>query len=171
VNLSTHSYWNLDGSPDIRGHRLQINADLMTAVDAEMIPTGAILPVAGGAFDFRAERFIGGAQPYPDYDINYVVRRERSPIPELAHASTLSSDVSGLAMELWTTEPGLQLYDGHKIEVPVPGLGGARYDRYAGVPLEPQRFPDGPNHSHFPSCILEPGQVSRQVSEMRFRPL
>jgi aldose 1-epimerase len=71
-------------------------------------------------------------------------------------------------MELWTTEPGLQVYDGHKLSVPVPGLGGRRYGRCAGVALEPQRFPDGPNRSYFPSCILEPGQVSRQVSEMRF---
>jgi aldose 1-epimerase len=168
VNLSTHSYWNLDGSADIRSHRLQVNADFITPTDAELIPTGAITAVAGTPYDFRAPRPIRSSEADPDYDINYVIKRERSVRPELAHAATLSSDASGLAMELWTTEPGLQVYDGHKLSVPVPGLGGRRYGRCAGVALEPQRFPDGPNRSYFPSCILEPGQVSRQVSEMRF---
>jgi aldose 1-epimerase len=169
VNLSTHSYWNLDGSSDIRHHRLAVEADFYTPVDSELIPTGAIVPVAGTVYDFRSAREIRAVEPYPDYDINYVVRRERSVDPELVRAATLASDRSGLAMELWTTEPGLQLYDGHKIDIPVPGLDGMRYGPYAGMPLEPQRFPDGPNHAHFPPCILQPGQVSRQVSEMRFR--
>jgi aldose 1-epimerase len=170
VNLSTHSYWNLDGSPDVRDHRLQVHADFITPTDSELIPTGAIAPVAGTPYDFRASRPIRSHDPYPDYDMNYVVRRERAAAPELAHAATLSSPVSGLAMELWTTEPGLQVYDGHKVDIPVPGLGGARYGRYAGMPLEPQRFPDGPNRSYFPSCILSPGEVSRQATEIRFRP-
>lgn len=170
VNLSTHSYWNLDGSPDARSHNLQLNADFYTPTDAELIPTGAVLPVDGTIYDFRSARLIRGAGPYTDYDINYVVRRERSAAPELVHAATLSSDVSRLAMELWTTEPGLQLYDGHLVDMPVPGHDGVRYGRYAGVPLEPQRFPDGPNRSHFPSCILAPGLVSRQATELRFRP-
>jgi aldose 1-epimerase len=169
VNLSTHSYWNLDGAADVRSHRLQVNSDFVTPTDAELIPTGAIAPVAGTPHDFREPRSIRRGEGDPDYDINYVLRRERSVRPELAHAATLSAAESGLAMELWTTEPGLQVYDGHKVDLPVQGLGGARYRPYAGAALEPQRFPDGPNRSYFPSCILEPGQVSRQVSEMRFR--
>lgn len=169
VNLSTHSYWNLDGSADIRGHRLQVKADFITPTDAELIPTGEIVSIAGTPYDFRGPRPIRKGEGDPDYDINYVLRRERSLRPELAHAATLSSDASGLAVELWTTEPGLQVYDGHKVDISIPGLGGTRYGPYAGVALEPQRFPDGPNRSYFPSCILEPGQVSRQVSEMRFR--
>ncbi len=71
-------------------------------------------------------------------------------------------------MELWTTEPGLQFYDGHLIEIPVPGSGGLPLGPYAGLALEPQRFPDGPNHAHFPPSILTPGRVSRQASELRF---
>ncbi len=71
-------------------------------------------------------------------------------------------------MELWTTEPGLQFYDGHLINIPVPGLNGTPYAPHAGLCLEPQRFPDGPNKAHFPASILEPGLVSRQVSELRF---
>ncbi len=74
-------------------------------------------------------------------------------------------------MEVWTTEPGLQFYNGHLLPPPVAGLGGVRYTRFGGVCLEPQRFPDGPNKPHFPGCILRPGGLSRQVSEMRFRPM
>ena len=168
VNLSTHSYWNLDGSADARNHRLTIHSDFYTPTDSELIPNGTIASVDDTAYDFRSARPLLGAAAYTDYDINYVVRRERTASPELAHAATLASDRTGLAMELWTTEPGLQLYDGHKISIPVPGHDGVRYGRYGGIPLEPQRFPDGPNRSHFPSCILEPGRVSRQASEFRF---
>jgi aldose 1-epimerase len=71
-------------------------------------------------------------------------------------------------MELWTTEPGVQFYDGHLIDMPVQGLGGTQYGRHGGLCLEPQRFPDSPNKAHFPSSILPRGQVSRQVSELRF---
>jgi aldose 1-epimerase len=71
-------------------------------------------------------------------------------------------------MELWTTEPGLQVYDGHLIDIPVPGTGGRELRPYAGIALEPQRFPDAPNHPHFPNTILLPGCVSRQISEFRF---
>jgi aldose 1-epimerase len=71
-------------------------------------------------------------------------------------------------MELWTTEPGVQFYDGHLLDMPVQGLSGARYGRHGGLCLEPQRFPDSPNNAHFPASILVPGQVSRQISELRF---
>ena len=71
-------------------------------------------------------------------------------------------------MELWTTEPGLQFYDAHLLNMSVPGLNGAPYGPHAGLCLEPQRFPDGPNKAHFPPSLLEPGRVSRQVSEIRF---
>lgn len=168
VNLTTHSYYNLDGSHDIRDHRLTVVADHITPTDSELIPTGEITALAGTRFDFRQSRPIRSVAPYEDYDTNFVLRRERSLGPELAHAATLASDRNGLAMELWTTEPGLQVYDGHLIDIPVAGLGGMRLKPYAGMPLEPQRFPDSPNRSHFPPCILRPGEVSRQMSEMRF---
>jgi aldose 1-epimerase len=74
-------------------------------------------------------------------------------------------------MELWTSEPGLQVYDGHLIRVPVRGLGGRPFQPYSGIALEPQRFPDAPNHAHFPSSIVPPGKVSRQISELKFGPV
>ncbi len=168
VNLSTHSYYNLDGSPDIRDHLLTVAADAVTPTDADLIPTGEIASVAGTPFDFRTARTLRGSGQYHDLDINFVLRRDRGASSELAHAATLRSPVSRVAMDLWTTEPGLQVYDGHLIDLPVAGLGGMPLGRYAGLPMEPQRFPDGPNRSHFPPCILRPGEVSRQVSELRF---
>ncbi len=168
VNLTTHSYYNLDGSADVRDHLLFIASDHVTPTDGELIPTGEIRPVGETPFDFRTARPIRPKGAPVDYDVNHVFRRERAGEPMLAHAATLASPVSGIAMELWTTEPGLQLYDGHLLDMPVAGLGGVRYGRNGGVALEPQRFPDAPNHSHFPPCILSPGEVSRQVSELRF---
>lgn len=168
VNLTIHNYYNLDGSADIRDHRLMIAADHITPTDPEQIPTGEITAVAGTRFDLGRSRTIRTDAPYENYDMNYVLARERSAMPELAHAATLASDLSGIAMELWTTEPGLQFYDGHLVDLPVPGLEGVRYGPYAGVALEPQRFPDGPNRSYFPPCILKPGEVSRQATEFRF---
>ena len=71
-------------------------------------------------------------------------------------------------MEVWTTEPGVQAYDGFKVNLPVPGHDGATYGPNAGLCLEPQRFPDSPNLAHFPSTILRPGETYRQVTEYRF---
>lgn len=164
VNLTTHGYFNLDGSSDISSHELMIAGEYITPTRPDLIPTGEITAVAGTDYDFTASRPIHGAQ-HTLYDINYVLR---GPYGELRHAATLASRRNGLAMELWTTEPGVQFYDGHLIDIPVNGLDGIQYGRHGGLCLEPQRFPDSPNNAHFPSSILRPGQVSRQVSELRF---
>lgn len=169
VNLTSHSYYNLDGSSDILGHDLEIEGDFITPTAPDLIPTGEVRSVAESPYDFRAPRSIGASpllRRRPLYDVNFVLRAQGG----LARAATLSSRKNGLAMELWTTEPGLQLYDGHLLDVKVPGLDGAPYGRHGGLCLEPQRFPDGPNRRHFPPCVLVPGEVSRQVSELRFRP-
>lgn len=171
VNLTSHGYFNLDGSTDARDHRLTIAADHITVVDDALIPSGEIARVAGTRFDFTEPRLIRKTERYEGYDHNFVLRRDRDAGAGLAHAATLSTDAGGLAMELWTTEPGLQFYDGAKIAVPVPGHDGALYGPYAGVCLEPQRFPDGPNQPHFPPCILRPGATYRHVTELRFRAL
>lgn len=175
VNLTTHSYYNLDGSPDVREHRLLVAADHYTPTDAELIPTGEIAMVASTRYDFRTARPVRlPGVAYDDYDTNFVIRRDRTGDadlwhPVLAHAATLSSDRNGMAMQLWTSEPGVQVYDGRHIDLPMTGTGGAVLKPYAGMPLEPQRFPDSPNRSFFPPCIIEPGEVSRQVSEIRFQ--
>lgn len=167
VNLTTHSYFNLDGGPDICSHHLMLAADHITPTNGDLIPTGEIRNVEGTDYDFRTLRPIGASQLLQcrtTYDINYALRSSGT----LGHAATLESRRSGVAMELWTTEPGVQFYDGHLLDIPVPGLEGRRYSARAGLCLEPQRFPDGPNKAHFPACILRPGDVSRQISELRF---
>ena len=164
VNLTTHGYFNLDGSPDISAHALTIAGDYITPTRPDLIPTGEIVAVAGTDYDFTAARPVHGAQ-HTLYDINYVLR---GPSGELRHVATLTSRGNGLSMELWTTEPGVQFYDGHLIDMPVEGLDGARYGRHAGLCLEPQRFPDSPNKAHFSESIVRPGRVSQQVSELRF---
>lgn len=175
VNLAHHSYFRLDDGPDILDHEFEVRANLMTPVDAELIPDGSVASVAGTPFDFRKSRPIRYANPDGSrfwYDHNYLLRRDRrepgSGGLELAHAATLRSARSGLAMQVWTSEPALQVYDGAKLNTPVAGLGGVPYGANAGIALEPQHVPDSPNLPHFPSTVLRPGEVYRQVSEFRF---
>lgn len=176
INLCHHSYFNLDGSPDILDHELEVRANLITPCDADLIPDGTVASVAGTPFDFRKSRPIrhmnaDGTRFW--YDQNYILRRERrepSVMPglELAHAATLRSARNGLAMQVWTTEPAAQVYDGENCAVPVNGLDGKPIGRAAGICIEPQHVPDSPNLPHFPTTVLRPGEVYRQVTEYRF---
>jgi len=177
VNLCHHSYFNLDGGETILDHTLEVAADFYTPVDDHLIPTGEIRSVAATPFDFRTARPVRmdkpGGQGRFWYDNNFVLRRdhlERSGVDHrpLAHAATFASQKSGLAMQVWTTEPGLQVYDGFKTNVPVTGHDGVRYGANSGLCLEPQHFPDSPNKAHFPNTILRPGSAYRQVTEYRF---
>jgi aldose 1-epimerase len=161
VNLATHSYFNLDGGgADILGHRLRIAAEHYTPVDADLIPTGEIAAVAGTPFDFRETRAVGRG----GYDHNFCIAREPAPEPRLA--ARLEGPVSGLALEVWTTEPGLQFYDGAYLDLSATA-DGASVGAHAGLCLEPQRYPDAPHHPHFPSSVLQPGETYRQVTEYR----
>lgn len=141
INLSQHSYFNLAGDGDVLGHLLRIDADAITPVDAELIPTGTIAPVAGTPFDFRSPVAIG-ARLDGRYDHNFVLNRNG---PGLVHAARLEDPVSRRTLDVHTTEPGLQVY------------AGAR----TGLCLETQHYPDSPNHPDFPSTILRPGAEYR----------
>jgi len=164
ANLAPHSYFTLNGGQDIRDHALRVDADHYLPVDDDLIPTGEIASVVDTVFDFRKSRFIS-AELDGTYDHNLCLTDRRRPIREVAR---LRNDENGLSMTVSTTEPGLQVYTGSKLNIPVPGLGAANYGAFAGIALEPQLWPDAPNHSGFPSAALKPGEESRQVSTFRF---
>lgn len=168
-NLAHHSYFNLDdgGTGDALDHLLEIDAADYLPVDGELIPTGSVTPVDGTDFDFRSPRTIRcereGRQI--EYDSNWCLAASPRPC---SRAGSLRGGHSGVSMEVWTTEPGLQFYAGHKVAREVPGLEGRRYGAFAGICLEPQIWPDAPNHLQFPQAVLRPGERYRQTSEYRF---
>jgi len=169
-NLAQHSWFNLDdgGAGDVRGHRLMIRAAAYLPVDGTLIPTGVVEPVDGTPFDFRRARTIRAPEGVDevDFDHNFCLAANRRP---LTQAAWLQGARSGVEMEVWTTEPGLQFFAGNAPERPVPGLRGIRYRRHAAICLEPQIWPDSPNRSYFPQAVLRPRETYRQSSEYRFR--
>jgi aldose 1-epimerase len=166
VNLTQHTYFNLDGSPDILDHELELGCDFYTPADSELIPTGEIRSVAGTAYDFRSARTLRNAQGV-SYDTNFVVSRPQGP-EGLAFVARARSPNNRLTLELHSTEPGVQLYSAAGLNCPVPGLDGAHYGASAGFCLEPQAFPDSPNRRHFTDTVLRPDREYVQVSEFRF---
>ncbi|MEJ1160854.1 aldose epimerase family protein [Prosthecomicrobium sp. N25] len=168
VNLATHSYFNLDGDGSVLDHILEIPAETYTPVDADLIPTGAIAPVAGTPFDFRSPRPIRhlAEGAHVGYDHNFVVARERAAEPRLM--ARAAGPKTGIRLEVWSTEPGVQFYDATKMNVPVTGTHGRHFGANAGFCLEPQLFPDTPNNPGFGSAVLRPGQTYRQLTEYRF---
>ncbi len=163
VNLACHPFFDLDGSGDIRDHELEIRAEQRTPVDADKIATGAIVPVAGTAYDFRLARPIRSDTRYDDNFVTGSVAFE-----EPRRVATLTGAREKIRLDLLSTEPGLQFYDGSGLSAPVPGFDGHPYGPYAGVALEPQLFPDSPNHPDFPNTILQPGEQYRQRTIYRF---
>lgn len=167
-NLAHHSYFNLDdgGAGDVLGHRLMIEGERYVPVDGEWIPTGGTLDVAGTPFDFRGMREIAWPEDGSQfvYDHNWCLADARRP---LTKAVRLEGARSGVSMEVWTTEPGLQFYAGHKLALD-GGLGRRSYGAFAGLCLEPQTWPDSPNNPDFPQAVLRPGEVYEQATEYRF---
>ena len=164
-NFAHHSYWNLDGTASALDHLLRIDAADYLATDDELIPTD-VLPVAGSPFDFRAARPLGGEGAL--HDLNFCLSDAAQALRQVA---ALTGPRSGLTMAIETTEPGLQLYDGANIPAKAgdaPGLGGTPYGAFAGIALEPQRWPDAPNRAWAPQVRLVPGQEYRQHSVFRF---
>lgn len=160
-NLAHHSYFNLSGQTDSSGHRLMVAADRYLPVDNDLIPTGQLCPVAETPFDFRKPAELPASTPV---DHNFCLSSGRQPIRPVAWLSAKG----GPDLELRTTEPGLQVYDGAKLSTQETGINGFAYSANAGIALEPQLWPDAPHHAHFPSAVLRPGELYIQETEFKF---
>jgi aldose 1-epimerase len=168
INLTNHSYFNLNNCKgDILDHQLMIDADQVTELNENSIPTGKILDVEGTCFDFRTAKALGTdiEGTAPGYDINYILNDYDG---ELHRIATVYHEGTGRTMDVLTSEPGVQLYTSNYIES-IPGKEGVEYKKHSALCLETQNFPDAPNHAAFPSTVLKPGDEYQQVTIYRFK--
>ena len=173
VDLTQHSYFNLAGRGDILGHVVYLNADKFTPVDNTLIPTGELKPVDGTPFDFRTPTAIGVRIGQDDeqlkfgkgYDHNWVINH---PMGELRLDARVTEPTTGRVLEVWSTEPGLQFYSGNFLDGTITGKKGRVYQFRNGFCMEPQHYPDSPNHDNFPRVVLHPGEVYHNTIIYKF---
>ena len=177
VNMTSHGYFNLrgEGNGNILDHIATVNAQQITAVDADLVPTGDLIEVAGTKLDLRTPVSIrSGVESNDDlirevggYDHNYVLDKSQVDPAGLSHAACVVDPVSRRKLDVWTTQPGVQFYTGNMMRE-VTGKSGKVYVKQGGFCLETQHFPDSPNHPDFPSCRISPDEPYNQVCEYRF---
>lgn len=175
VNLTQHTYFNLTGDPgrDILGHEFQAAADWFTPVDATLIPTGEIAPVAGTPFDFTRPTAVGARIDLDNiqlrraggYDHNFALNGGGG---VLAFAARVYEPTTGRMLEVHTTEPGLQFYSGNFLDGSIQGKGDRRYGHRCGFCLETQHFPDSPNQPAFPPTVVRSGEEYISQTVYRF---